>query len=75
MLEDAGEAALCRQVGRPRASHLDGEAVLRPVTQLAGHLEGVGEEVALGVAQVGAVEPGVAQIEDPVEDQPAAPSG
>ena len=37
-----------------------------------GDLEGVGEEVALGVAEVGAVEPHVGLVEDAVEDHPVA---
>ena len=36
-----------------------------------GDLEGVREEVALGVAEVGAVEPHVARVEDAVEHQPS----
>ena len=36
------------------------------------HVEAVGEEVALGVAEVGAVEPHVGLVEDAVERDPAA---
>ena len=42
----------------------------RPVAQAGRHLEGVREEVALGVTEVGAVEPHVALVEDAVEHQP-----
>ena len=70
VLEDAGEVALGGAVAGGRAGDLDGEEVLGPVAQRVGDLEGVGEEVALGVAQVAAVEPDVGLVEDAVEDQP-----
>ena len=57
---------------RPRARHLDGEVVLAAGAQGVGDLEGVRGEVALGVAEVGAVEPDVALVEEAVEGQPGA---
>ena len=47
-----------------------GQEVLGPVPQLVGDLEGVAEEVALGVADVAAVQPDVGLVEDAVEHQP-----
>ena len=58
-----------RSVG-PGAGDLEGERVLAGRGQGLGDLEGVGEEVALGVAEVGAVEPDVAGVEDAVEHEP-----
>ena len=52
------------------AGDLDGEVVLRPAAQRVGDLEGVGDEVALGVAEVGPVEPHVALVEEAVEGEP-----
>ena len=42
--------------------------------QCVGDLERVGEEVALGVAQVAAVEPDVSLVEEAVERQPRSPA-
>ena len=42
--------------------------------ELAGHLEGPGQEVALGLAEVGLVEPDVGLVEDAVEDEPGSPT-
>ena len=56
-----------RRAGRPRRR---ARARRRAAAQV-GDVERVGEEVALGVAEVGAVEPHVALVEDPVERQPA----
>ena len=70
VLEDAGDVPLG---GRPvlrGARHLDGHGVLGPGAQGVGDLEAVGDEVALGVAQVAAVQPGVALVEEAVERQP-----
>ena len=51
---------------------LDGEVVLAPRRASASVTSKVwGSEVALGVAEVGAVEPHVALVEEPVEGQPA----
>ena len=58
-----------RSVGR-RARDLHREVVLAAGAQRLGDLEGVRGEVALGVAEVAAVEPHVALVEDPVEGQP-----
>ena len=74
VLEHAGEVPFGGPVRGRRAADLDGEHVLGAGAQEITHLEGVGEEVALGVADVGAVEPDVAQIEEPVEDEPATPA-
>ena len=70
VLEDAGEVPLGGEVGWARAGDLDGEVVLAAGAQRVGDLEGVRGEVALGVAEVGAVEPHVALVEEPVEGQP-----
>ena len=43
------------------------------IAQRLGHLELVRGEVALGVADVAAVEPHVALVEEPVEDEPGPP--
>ena len=60
-----------RSLGR-RAGDLDGEQVLAARPERVGDLEGVREEVALGVAEVGAVEPDVALVEEPVEHRATA---
>src|SRR5205807_270923 len=73
VLEHAGEAALGRQVGGLGAGDLDGEEVFGPLPQLISDLEAVREEVAFGVADVRAVEPDVALVEDAVEGKPAPP--
>ena len=70
VLEHAGDVALGGQVGRRGAGDLDGEVVLAAGAQRVGDLEGVRDEVALGVAEVGAVEPHVALVEEPVEGEP-----
>ena len=61
-----------RSVGRVQAtstaSRWSGRARER-----GGHLEGVGKEVPLGVAEVLAVQPDVALVEDAVEGQKPAP--
>ena len=46
-----------------------------PSREQAGDVEAVREEVALGVAEVRAVEPDVGLVEDPVERDPATSSG
>ena len=77
MLEHAGDVAFGRPVALWRARDLDREVVLGSVRELLGDLERVREEVALGVTQVGAVEPYVALVEEAVEGEPAsvAPPG
>jgi hypothetical protein len=73
VLERAGEVALVGAVGLGRAGDLDGEEVLGAGLDLVGDLELVGEEVALGVAEVATVEPHVAQVEETVEHEPPPP--
>ena len=75
MLEHAGHGPLGRQVAGSGAGHLDRDHVLGPLVQGAGDLEGVGEEVALGVAQVGAVHPDVGLVEDALQGEPGPPAG
>jgi hypothetical protein len=75
VLEDTGEVALRGPIRRAGAAHLDGEQVLAAGAEQGGHLEGVGKEIALGVADVGPVQPDVAQVEEAVEHEPAAPTG
>ena len=74
MLEHTGEVSLRLAVLRPRARDLDGQHVLRSRSQGVGDLEGVREEIALGVADVRAVEPDVGLVEDAVEHQPGPPA-
>ena len=74
VLEDPGDVALGGAVGRSAARALDRQDVLVACGQSVGDLEGVGHEVALGVAHVGAVEPHVALVEEPVEHEPLAPA-
>ena len=69
--EDAGDRALRGPVGLARARDLDREDV-RLVAGVARDLERVGEEVALGRAEVVAVAPHVAEVEDAVERQEPA---
>ena len=66
--EDAGDRALRGPVGLARARDLHREDVRR-VAGVAGDLERVGEEVPLGRAEVVAVAPDVAEVEDAVEGQ------
>ena len=54
------------------ARHLDREHVLVAEAGQLGDVVGVGEEVALGVAEVGAVEPDVGLVAEAVEHDPAA---
>ena len=72
MLEHAGDVPLGGEVVLARAGDLDGEVVLAAGAERVGDLEGVRREVALGVAEVGAVEPHVALVEEAVEGQPRA---
>ena len=77
MREHAGDRPLRRAVARRRARHLDAEDVLpigrRP--RRVRQLERVREEVALGRAEVLAVEPDVAEVEDAVEGQEPTVAG
>ena len=53
------------------AGHLDGEHVVVAEAAQRRDVEAVGEEVALRVAEVGAVQPDVGLVEDAVERHPA----
>ena len=75
VLERAGERTLLARVAHRRAPDLDREQVIGPLTELIGDLEAVGEEVAVGVADVGAVEPHIALGEHAVELDPRASIG
>ena len=72
VLEHAGDVALAAVTALRRAGHLDREHVLVAEPRQRRDVERVGEEVALGVAEVGAVEPDVGLVEDAVERHPAA---
>ena len=72
VLEDAGDVALRGAIGLTGARDLDREEVLAAPRHVLGDVELVREEVALGVTEVRAVEPHVPEIEDAVEDEPAA---
>ncbi len=72
VLEDAGDVALGGPVALRVARDLDEQRVLRRQAGQVGDVVGVGDEVALGVAEVGTVEPHVALVEEPVEGQPVA---
>jgi hypothetical protein len=72
VLEHAGDVAFGGPVDLWRTCDLDREVVLGSVRELLGDLERVREEVALGVTQVGAVEPYVALVEEAVEGEPAS---
>ncbi len=66
--EDAGDRPLAAPVGLTRVRDLDGERSARTWARgEGGDLERVGGEVALGRAEVVAVEPDVAEVEDAVE--------
>ena len=67
-----GDVALGLRSRWRRAGDLDGQQVLGAEAGEVGDLVGVREEVALGVAEVGAVEPDVALVEDAVEHEPVA---
>ncbi len=59
--------SLCR-----RARDLYREEVLVTRSEMLGDVHLVREEVALGLAEIAAVDPHVAQVEDTVEHEPAA---
>jgi len=67
VLEHPAEVALGRPVRGAGAGQLDGQDVLGAGPQLVGDLKGVGQEVTLGVPEVGAVEPDVALVEAALE--------
>ncbi len=75
MLEHAGEVALGRLVALRGAGDLHGEDVLGAVAERRRDVEGVGGEVALGLADVGAVEPQITLVEEPVEVEPPPTAG
>ncbi len=70
VLEHAGDVALVAGAALRRARHLDGEHVLVAESRQRGDVERVRDEVALGVAEVGAVEEHVGLVEDAVERHP-----
>ena len=72
VLECPGERALLARVIDGRAADLDREHVGRVLVELVGYLEAVGEEVAVGVADVGTVEPDIALGEHAVEFDPCS---
>jgi hypothetical protein len=74
VLEDAGDVPLRRAVGGRGARHLHGQEVLAALAHGLGHVERVREEVALGVPDVGPVEPHVAQVEEALEGEPDPPA-
>ena len=72
VLEDTREVPLGRLVALRRAVHLDGECVLGAEPCDGRDVERVREEVALGVAEIDAVEPDIGLVEESVEHQPLA---
>ena len=74
VLEQPGDVAPPPRALLVVAGHLDREHVVVPEPGEGGDVEAVGEEVALGVAEVGPVEPHVRLVEDPVERDPAPPA-
>ncbi len=75
VLEDPGDVALGRAIALGSTGRLDREDVIGTGGHRIGDLEGVREEVALGVADVAAVEPHVALVEEAVEGQPRSAAG
>ncbi len=75
VLEDPGQVPLGLPVELGAAGHLHGQHVLRRQSSQIGDLVGVGEEVALGIAEVGAVEEHVGLVEDAVQHHPVARPG
>ncbi len=67
VLEHARQVAFGPQIGRTGTRHLDRQGVIRASRAGVCDLEGMGEKVALGVAEILAVQPDVALIEDAVE--------
>ena len=72
--EHSRDRALGRAVGLRRGCHLDPEDMVTAVSQRIRHLERVREEVTLGRAEVTAVEPDVAVVEDPLEGEEPPPA-
>ena len=74
VLEQAGDVAPAARAALGVARHLDGQHVVVAEAAQRGDVEAVREEVALRVAEVGAVQPHVGLVEDAVERDPAAPA-
>ena len=72
VLQHARDVAPPRRAALGRARHLHRQHVLVRHRRQLGDVEAVREEVALRVTEVGAVEPGVGLVEDPVERHPAS---
>ena len=70
VLENAGDVALRGPVCLWAAGDLDPQGVIGPLAQGFGDLKGVGEEVALRVADIPPVKPDVTLVEEPVEAKP-----
>jgi hypothetical protein len=75
VLEEAGDVAPPGRAALGVARDLDGQHVILPEARQGADVEAVREEVALRVTEVGAVEPDVGLVEDPVERDPAAGAG
>ena len=75
VLEQPGDVAPAASCPARGARHLDGEHVLVAEPAERGDVEAVREEVALRIAEVGAVEPHVGLVEEAVERDPAALPG
>ena len=71
VLEQPGDVVPAGRAPLGSAGQLDGEEVLVGQTAERGDVEAVREEVPLGVAEVGAVEPHVGLVEEAVERDPA----
>ena len=74
VLQQPGDVAAAADALLGRARHLDGQHVVVAEPGQRRDVEALREEVALRVAEVGAVEPDVGLVEDPVERHPAAPA-
>ena len=74
ILQRPGEQGPVVGVAEAAAGGLDGQQVLGPGGELLGHLQLVGHEVPVGVAQIGAVEPDIPLLGQPLEPQPPAPA-
>ena len=74
ILEGAREQGAVVGVAEAAAGCVDGQQMVGPSRQLLGDLQLVGHEVPVGIAQVGAVEPDVALLRQPLDSQPPAPA-
>ena len=72
VLEQTGDVAPTGRAALGVARHLDGQHVVVAEPGQRGDVEAVREEVALRIAEVGAVEPDVGLVEDAVERDPPA---